>query len=61
MGRISMFLRVENYVLPYKSAYYIVIPGYMETYSVFSIQFFFALVTILCIDSILYIYNIYII
>ena len=54
-----MFLRVENYVLPYKSAYYIVIPGYMETYSVFSIQYsvFFALVTILCIDSILYIYN----
>ena len=40
MGRISMFLRVENYVLPYKSVYYIVIPGYMETYSVFSIQFF---------------------
>ena len=40
MGRISMFLRVENYVLQYKSADYIVIPGYMETYSVFSIQFF---------------------
>ena len=38
MGRISMFLRVENYVLPYKSAYYIVIPGYMKRiqYSVFS-------------------------
>ena len=58
-GASLCFCGVENYVLPYKSAYYEVIPDYMETYSVFSIQFFFAHVTILCIDSILYIiYNI---
>ena len=54
MGRISMFCGVENYVLRYKSAYYEVIPvfGKRTQYSVFS---FFAVVTILCIDSILYI------
>ena len=40
MGRISMFCVIENYVLPYKSACYKVIPDYGETYSVFSIQFF---------------------
>lgn len=58
MGRISMFCGVENYVLRYKSAYYEVIPvfGKRTQYSVF-----FAVVTILCIDSILYIYYIYII
>ena len=58
MGRISMFCGVENYVLRYKSVYYKVITDYVERiqYSVF-----FAVVTTLCIDSILYIYiNIYI-
>ena len=40
MGRISMFCSMENYVLPYKSVYYKVITDYVETYSVFSIQFF---------------------
>ena len=40
MGRISMFCGMENYVLSYKSAYYKVIPDYIETYSVLSIQFF---------------------
>ena len=35
-----MFCGIENYVLPYKSVYYKVIPDYRETYSVFSIQFF---------------------
>ena len=40
MGRISMFCGIENYVLPYKSVYYKVIPDYVETCSVFSIQFF---------------------
>ena len=55
MGRISMFCGIENYVLPYKSVYYKVIPDYVETCSVFSIQFFFAVVTTLSIDSILYI------
>ena len=56
MGRISMFCSMENYVLSYKSAYYKVITvfGKLIQYSV--IQFFFAVVTILCIDSILYIY-----
>ena len=39
MGRISMFCSMENYVLPYKSVYYKVITDYVETYSVFSIQF----------------------
>ena len=55
MGRISMFCGMENYVLSYKSAYYKVITvfGKLIQYSV--IQFFFAVVTILCIDSILYI------
>ena len=38
MGRISMFCVIENYVLLYKSAYYEVIPDYVERiqYSVFS-------------------------
>ena len=40
MGRISMFCGMENCVLPYKSVYYKVITDYVETYSVFSIQFF---------------------
>ena len=59
MGRISMFCGTENYVLLYKSVYYEVITDYgkLIQYSVF-----FAVVTILCIDSILYkyiyIYNI---
>ena len=39
-GRISMFLRYRNYVLRYKSAYYKSNTAYMETCSVFSIQFF---------------------
>ena len=45
---------IENYVLLYKSAYYEVIPF---TRNLFSIQYsvFFALVTILYIESILYI------
>ena len=53
MGRISMFYGIENYVLRYKSEYYKVITDYGKRiqYSVF-----FAVVTILCIDSILYIY-----
>ena len=38
MGHISMFCGIENYVLPYKSAYYKVIPDYGKRvqYSVFS-------------------------
>ena len=54
MGRISMFCGVENYVLRYKSACYKVIP---VSENVLSTQYsvFFAVVTILCIDSILYI------
>ena len=40
MGHISMFCGIENYVLPYKSVYYKVIPDYVEACSVFSIQFF---------------------
>ena len=57
MGRISMFLRYRSCVLLYKSAYYKVITYLQETYSVLSTQYsvFFAVVTILCIDSILYI------
>ena len=57
MGRISMFYGIENYVLRYKSEYYKVITDYGKRiqYSVF-----FAVVTILCIDSILYIYKFYI-
>ena len=39
-GASLCFCGVENYVLRYKSAYYEVIPDCMETYSVFSIQFF---------------------
>ena len=52
MRCISMFCGIENYVLLYKSAHYEVIPDYGKRtqYSVF-----FAVVTILCIDSILYI------
>ena len=52
MGRISMFCGMENYVLSYKSAYYKVITvfGKRIQYSVF-----FAVVSTLCIDSILYI------
>ena len=49
-----MFHGTHLYVLRYKSAYYKVITDYVERiqYSVF-----FAVVTTLCIDSILYIYN----
>ena len=50
MRCISMFCGIENYVLLYKSAYYKVITYLQETCSVFSIQFFFAVVTTLCID-----------
>ena len=52
MRCISMFCGIENYVLLYKSAHYEVIPDYGKRtqYSVF-----FAVVTTLCIDSILYI------
>ena len=52
MGRISMFFGMENYVLSYKSAYYRVITVFCKRtqYSVF-----FALVSILTKDSILYI------
>ena len=52
MERISMFCGVENYVLRYKPVCYKVITDYVERiqYSVF-----FAVVTTLCIDSILYI------
>ena len=52
MRCISMLLRHRTYVLLYKSAHYEVIPDYGKRtqYSVF-----FAVVTILCIDSILYI------
>jgi hypothetical protein len=57
MWRISMFSRYRSCVLLYKSAYYKVITYLQETCSVFSIQFFFAVVTTLCKDSILYIYN----
>ena len=39
-GASLCFCGIENYVLRYKSAYYEVIPDCMETYSVFSIQFF---------------------
>ena len=49
-------LQYKNYVLSYKSAYYKIITYLQERvqYSVFS---FFAVVTTLCIDSILYIYK----
>lgn len=55
MRCISMFCGIENYVLLYKSAYYKVITYFCR--NVFSIQYsvFFAVVTTLCIDSILYI------
>ena len=39
-GASLCFCGIENYVLRYKSVYYEVIPDYMGTYSVFSIQFF---------------------
>ena len=54
MRCISMFFVRENYVLLYKSAYYEV---KTITGNVLSTQYsvFFAVVTILCIDSILYI------
>ena len=39
-GASLCFCGIENYVLLYKSAYYEVITDYVETYSVFSIQFF---------------------
>ena len=55
MGRISMFCGVENCVLRYKPVYYKVITDYRVTYSVFSYSVFFAVVSTLCIDSILYI------
>ena len=56
MRRISMFCGIENYVLLYKSAHYKVITYFAG--NVFSIQYsvFFAVVSTLCIDSILYIY-----
>ena len=52
MRCISMLLRHRNYVLLYKSAHYEVIPDYGKRtqYSVF-----FAVVTILYIEGILYI------
>ena len=58
MRCISMFCGIEKDVLLYKSAHYEVIPDYGKRtqYSVF-----FAVVTILYIDSILYIIYIYII
>ena len=58
MRCISMFCGIENYVLLYKSAHYEVIPDYGNVLST-QYSVFFAVVTILCIDSILYIiYNI---
>ena len=60
MGRISMFCGIENYVF---SMYISILQSnnrFLETYSVFSYSVFFAVVTILCIDSILYIYKLYI-
>ena len=40
MGRISMFCGIENYVLPYKSAYYKVIPVFWKRIQYSVIQFF---------------------
>ena len=54
MRCISMFCGIENYVLLYKSAYYEVITDYGKR-TQYSVLSFFAVVTILCIDSILYI------
>ena len=54
MRCISMFFVRENYVLLYKSAHYEVIPDYGKR-TQYSVLSFFAVVTILCIDSILYI------
>ena len=54
MRCISMFFVRENYVLLYKSAHYEVIPDYGKRLST-QYSVFFAVVTILCIDSILYI------
>ena len=57
MWRISIFSRYRSCVLLYKSAYYKVITYFAG--NVFSIQYsvFLAVVTTLCIDSILYIYK----
>ena len=55
MRCISMLLRHRNYVLLYKSAHYEVIPDYGKRTQYSVLSFFFAVVTILCIDSILYI------
>ena len=55
MGRISMFLRYRSCVLLYKSAYYKVITDYMETCSVFSIQFF-SLLFPFSVEIVYYIY-----
>ena len=59
-----MFCGAHLYVLWYRKlcfAIYISIlqsnTRFRETYSVFSYSVFFAVVTILCIDSILYIYK----
>ena len=49
-----MFFVRENYVLLYKSAYYEVITDYGNLLST-QYSVFFAVVTIFCIDSILYI------
>ena len=51
-----MFYGLENYFLRYKSVFYEVIADYENVYSI-QYSVFFAVVTILCIDSILYIYN----
>ena len=55
MRCISMFCGIENYVLLYKAAHYKVIPDYRKRTQYSVLSFFFAVVTILCIDSILYI------
>ena len=54
MRCISMFFVRENYVLLYKSAYYEVITDYGNLLST-QYSVFFAVVTIFCIHSILYI------
>lgn len=56
MRCISMFCGIENYVLLYKAAHYEVIPDYRKR-TQYSVLSFFAVVTTLCIDSILYIYK----
>ena len=57
MGTSLCFCCIENYVLLHKSVYYEVITDYGK---LFQYSVFFAVGTILCIDSILYIYIIYI-